>query len=318
MESLRRCANVRSRKHPDVSCTAVATHGDFCSRHSKNPVRFQSRQAASLVRVVTRQDTQAVRRIQTFWRRWSAFRRFQRQGPAANHRPLAQNETELYSLDPLNTIPPMFFFSFADSSKCIWAFDIRSLSHILTQSPQESLNPYTREQITLETMAKLQERIAWLRERRYPVLYATGENLTAAQMWSQKVLETFLTLESLGYRASCRWFEDLNEEDHTDFYRKMYLLWFVHLGLSEAEKEKIVPGYQGRSNKLFKWVPGDPVQGTWSLATWRKNNLNLIQAFLTRGAEKGHRALGALYVVMGLVHVHQEAEEAYPWLVQDS
>jgi hypothetical protein len=316
METLRLCANIRSRKHPDVSCPSVATHGDFCSRHVKNPLRFHTRQAASFSRISTRKDTQAVRRIQSYWRRWSAIFRYKRQGPAANCFDIAQNETELYSLEKIQSIPLVFFFSFADSTKCIWAFDIRSLSHILTQSPQDAINPYTREILSLEILGKLHERIAWLRQRRYPVFYATGENLTASQIWSQKVLEIFLNLESLGYRASCRWFEDLDEENHTIFYRKMYLLWTHYLELTPEEKNLIVPGYLSRNAQLFKWIPGDPVQETWNLQTWRKHNLNLISNFIRRASDKNQRALGALYVIMGFTYVHDEASEAYPWIVE--
>ena len=40
-ETIRVCANIRSRKHPDVQCIYTASHGDFCTRHYKNPTRFQ-------------------------------------------------------------------------------------------------------------------------------------------------------------------------------------------------------------------------------------------------------------------------------------
>lgn len=317
--SLRHCANVKSRKHPDVSCSAVATHGDFCARHHKNPVRFLGRHAASgssSPRPSTRAEHQAARRIQKFWRLRAALRRLFQQGPAAHDKGLAANTTEVYSMEALSKIPPMFFFSFADSKKTIWAFDIRSLSHILTRSSTEALNPYTREPLATQTLAKLQRRIQWLRQRKYPIFYTSGETLTPNQLWDQRVLEAFLRLDALGYRATCSWFEELDEQSHAEFYRNLYVLWNIRLGLSEPEKEAIVPRYSSREHRLFKWLPEEARSAGWKLKTWRKHNLHLIEDLLNRATEKTQQSLGALYVIMGLTCVCEEAAEAYPWIAE--
>ena len=128
---LRKCANVKSKKHQDQVCSYSATHGDFCSRHYKNPQRFVNKQTMISEKILTRSGHTAVRLLQRVWRRWSVKRRFHCQGPAANCFTLASNETEIYSLENLDTIPKSFFFSFADENKIIWAFDIRSLSHLV-------------------------------------------------------------------------------------------------------------------------------------------------------------------------------------------
>ena len=45
-------------------------------------------------------------------------------------------------MEPVSSIPQVFFFSYADAQKNGWAFDIRSLVHLTSQG-QALQNPYT-------------------------------------------------------------------------------------------------------------------------------------------------------------------------------
>jgi hypothetical protein len=315
MESveLRKCANIKSKKHKDQPCSFSATHGDFCSRHFKNPTRFVKKEQAVPEKMLTRYGYQAVLRVQRFWRKWISYQRFRRQGPAANYHEIASNQTEVYSLDSIDSIPRSFFFSFADETKNIWVFDIRSLSHLVTEG-NEIVNPYTRVTINSDTIQKIHKRILWLRDRKFPILYATGENMTQEQIWNQKVLDVFFKMEALGYRASCRWFDEMTLTDHMTFYRRLHRLWMYQLGLSNLEKEAIIPGHNTGLTKLFRHPPDRIEAQNHDLRWWRRANLNLILEFLTRAPQKSQQGLGALYVLMALVQVVPEASEAYPWV----
>jgi hypothetical protein len=215
----------------------------------------------------------------------------------------------------LTSIPKSFFFSFADDKKNIWAFDIRSLSHLVTEG-NDIVNPYTRLPLQSQTLQTIHKRILWLRQRKFPILHATGDDLTQDQIWNQKVLDVFFKMEALGYRASCRWFDEMNMTDHISFYRKLYRLWMYQLGLTAAEKEAILPGYNASTTKLFRLTPDRIEATTHDLRWWRRTNLNLILEFLTRAPQKSNQGLGALYVVMSLVQVIPEAGEAYPWVLE--
>lgn len=310
--SLRKCQNIKSRKHSNASCSSAATHGDFCSRHFKNPVRFQAQKPSVILnRVLTRSEHQAVLSIQRFWKKWAARQRFLRQGPAANCRTISQNSVEVYTLELLETIPTVFLFTYADDSKMIWAFDIRSLSHLLKEG-SEPQNPYTRQTIPPGILEKIHARLLWLRQRKYPILHDTGENLTQEQIWNQKVLDVFFKMDALGYRASCRWFEEMEREDHEVFYTRLYRLWMYQLGLTAQEKEDILPG----CTKIFKQNPERAIVANHDIRWWRRNNLNMILEFITRGTTKSQQGLGALYVLMAIVQAVPEAAEAYPWILE--
>lgn len=311
----RRCANIRSRAHSHVQCNSPATHGDFCGRHHKKPIRFFDHRGNAQRNIYTRSDTLAASKLQQWWRLIGKQKHWLTQGPALYFRELSHNTTEVYSLESIQTIPQVFFFSFADAKKLIWAFDIRSLLQIISQG-QTLQNPYTREIIAAETIIRFRTRIDWLRKRKFALLYGLEETITPEQEWNQRVLDTFMKIEGLGYLLSTSWFQDLNLANQQKFYRALYQLWYWRLGLSAAEKDEICPGHSITSTRLFRQPPEEMNRIHKDVKWWRKFNLGMINNLVTRGTNKSLRALGALYVVMGLVQVNEQAAEAYPWIVE--
>lgn len=312
----RRCANQKSRENPDVQCPYAATYGDYCHRHYKVPRPFGSSGAAAGADKSPRPDATsliaAATCIQRAWRRAAPLLRFRAQGPAANQRDLAMNSTELCSMDPVASIPAVYLFSVADSRKVIWAFDIRSLLHMLSAAPDHALqNPYSREPFTPAATTVLHRRIKWLRDRKYNILYLPTDILTEDQIWNQRVLDTFLKIEALGYYANSEWFHDLGPFQHLVFYAKLLSLWEWRLGLAPAEKEVIVPGH----GSLFRHVPSTALLGH-SKGWWARGNIAIIDAFIGRAADVEHQKLGALYVLMALVQASPAAAAALPWVVE--
>lgn len=286
-------------------------NGDFCARHWKRPQRYTPFMGNTYI---TRQYINNIRKIQTWWRKLHAFLSFARQGPAMHLRAISQNETEIYSLESIQKIPQAFFFSYADSQRCVWSFDIRSLVALMSQG-HTLTNPYTREPISQQTLGRIRNQISYLRSRKYPLVYFTGV-LTDEQIWNQKVLDVFMKLESLGYLCSCEWFTNLNVDEHKNFYRLLFQLWQWRLGLSATEKEEIVPHHTRQSSRIFKSCPDALIATDHDLRWWQKHNLTLINAFVSRSEDKTKQALGSLYVLMAFVQVSEDAAEAYPWILE--
>lgn len=311
----RKCRNVKSRTNPDTQCPFLATQGDYCSRHFKNPRPFNVKiKVPESPRAFTRADHASIKKIQQLWRRRAPFRRFCLQGPAMNAIDLATNSTELYSLEPINMIPPTYFISFSDESKAIWVFDIRTLVHSMgTGFPSQ--NPYNRGEFTGRAKDKIHRRIEWLRSRKYNILHVSTDTLTPAQAWNQAVLDIFLKIESLGYYVSCDWYHALNTMDHINFYKKLYDLWNWRLNITRAQKEIIVPGHMSGPTRIFRFDPSDVIDKgrTW----WEKQNLSLITSFVTRAQDKENKKLGAMYILMALVQVSPNAARALPWIVEN-
>jgi len=303
----RKCRNIKSRANPDTQCPYGTVNGEYCSRHYKNPHPFTPPIKISQ-KTYTRSEHQGAKKIQAFWRVQAPLRHYRVQGPAANSVGLATNDTELYTLEPTTSIPAIYRMSFSDARKNIWLFDLRTLVHSMgTGFP--SHNPYTRDELTEDAKARLHARIAWLRSRKYPILHTSTDVLTEEQLWNQAVLDIFLQIEALGFYVSCDWYHQMTTADHSNFYKKLHDLWEYRLGLTRADKEKIVPG-----PTPFRYDPTEPIikTKTW----WKKKNLQLIKAFISGGHDKEQRKLGAMYSLMALVQVSRAAEEALPWIAE--
>lgn len=309
----RTCLNVKSRANPHIQCPFSATHGDYCSRHYKNPNPFMSKtKSTDIFRAYTRSDHLCVKKIQARWRHVAPIKRYRSQGPAVNALDISTNSTELYTLEPIHTIPKTYFISFADDSKAVWVFDIRTLVHSMATG-FASQNPYNRADFTEKAKDLIHTRIAWLRARKYNILHVNTDVLTTQQAWNQAVLDIFLKMESLGYYVSCEWFHAMNSRDHLLFYKRLFELWNTRLELSRAQKELIVPGHMSGGQRIFRYDPTDLFDKT--RAWWEKKNLALIEAFITRAQDKEHKKLGVMYVLMAFVQVSTAAARALPWIV---
>jgi hypothetical protein len=258
--------------------------------------------------IYTRAQRAAVQILQRFWRVQLPLYRFRHQGPAANDITLATNNTELYSLDPIESVPRHYLITFSDDAKSIWAFDIRTIVQTMGNG-FPSQNPYNRGEFSESAKKKIHQRIAWLRSRLYPVLYINTDVLTPEQCWNHRVLDIFLKIEALGYYASCEWYHRLTLSQHMAFYRTLFQLWEFRLGLTRGEKDVVVPEH----GNLFRFHPDEaPVKtGHW----WEKNTLTLIEAFITRSSEKEQQKMGAMYALMALARTSRQAAEALPWLL---
>ena len=304
---IRKCINIRSQARSDVQCALNATHGDFCHRHWKHPRRYVIPTEARTYNI------KGIRKIQRAWRHYSKFIKLFHQGIGALNRDLSTNTSELYSLEPVKDVPALYYFSFVDGNHLVWAFDIRSLSQMLSMGTLR-LNPYTRDPIGQHHVEKIVRRLSWLRARKYSILYPIGAELTADQLWSQRILEIFMKIESFGYHVSCDWFQKMSIDDHKEFYRTLYELWNQRLNLTAAEQERIVPGFSG-AQKLFKFAPaGAPARR--SLNWWEKQTIGVMETLLHRSPDREQNKMGALYCIMGLVKVCDEAADGFPWLVE--
>ena len=312
---IRRCSNIKSRKAPDVQCSLSATYGEFCSRHWKHPTRFNAYKEPSTPSPHSNKKLAALLRIQAFWRRIAPRIQYRAQGPGVFYRANSKNQTELYSLDTVENIPKLYYFSFVECGSCLWSFDVRTLGHLQSMGELKA-NPYTRTVLSEQILKKIRARLTWLRSRKYSVFHPSGVDLTSEQIWRQKILDVFMKIESFGFYVSCDWFTEMSIEDHRKFYGTLYNVWFYRLGLDHAQREKIVPQYLSEKKKLFRYSPMSfDDHKTHVKHWWEKLNLSLIEAFLSRSADKENNRLGATYCVMGLVAINEKAADVFPWLI---
>ena len=222
-------------------------------------------------------------------------------------RSVSTNTTELQSLESIDSILNLYYFSLTDSQNTLWIFDIRSLAQMISLGTCKQ-NPYTRTTLSPRIIQKVLNRIAWLRSRGYTILYPNDMDLSPDQLWRQKILDACMRLESFGFHVSCEWFSEMTLDKHIEFYKAIYNLWNFRLGLSKGQQEAIVPSsiplftLQGQKKHTHAW--------------WERVNLRLIETIITSSPDKESQRLGATYCMMGFVQVNDEAAQTFPWLYE--
>ena len=304
---MRVCANVKNKKSTNVQCAYPAKKGDFCSRHWKNPIRFQITPPFQS----TRSISNTAKKIQRWWKQLNGFKLAKERTFAFFSRELCHNDTELATLEPLSTVPRDYFFVIRDSG-LFWGYDIRTLL-VQYEDTGRLENIYTTllcEPVVLESFRL---RLDKLRRWKKPLVFHTPTNLSVKQSSNLRVLDACLRLDMLGYRISTQWFSELNISEHRTLYNTLASLWNQDLNLTEEQRRRIVPEHNNPANKLFRWTP-EKINMKYDLDSIRRTNLNIIERLITSASQQSDKTLGAMYTVIGLCRVSSRCRNAYPWL----
>jgi len=292
--------NIRSKKFPTERCTYAAKRGNYCSRHFKNPVKYE-------FTLIPRSTVSAARKIQKFWRARYSRSLAKERGPAFFIRSLCHNDTELASFEPLETIPNAYFFVMKEPKR-LWGFDIRTL---VVQYEEEGKleNPYTKELCRIDVIETFKRHVDKLKKYKMPLHYERITDLTPKQSWNLRVLDMCLRLDMLGYRIATHWFTDLSIDHQKRLYFLLHALWNE---LPVESRNTIVP-FNAELGELFKWTP-QRIQLKTEMDSVRRTNLNVIERMISSALEQSDRTLGAMYSVIALTQVSYRCRNAYPWL----
>lgn len=100
-------------------------------------------------------------KIQTAYKTYIIRKCYELRGDAIHNRTLCVNGSDFYSLEPINEINPLFFFSYKDEKNFIYGFDLCSLISLIKNNTtnnkyMKTKNPYNRENITSSVLEKIQ------------------------------------------------------------------------------------------------------------------------------------------------------------------
>ena len=305
------CVSIKSKKHSTIRCPNPATRGEFCAKHIKSQVRWASNKPP-----LTRRQTSAAITIQKFWICNGRPKARRIHGPSLYSPEMSHNDKDIYSYDPIQTIPFTYHFSYIDGHNNCWTFDLRFLLQLLHYG-KELKNPYSQENLSEATMNRLQLLAQKLRRKGIPVIYTDTNELTPEQIWNQKVLDVFLRLTTLGYGVNIIWFESMTRSQHHTFYTRLWYMWNGQLRLTGQERDRIVPGHNSQRTPLFRSTPNVLAHEAHDIRWWRKTTLSLMNAFLTRGQDRDTQGCGALYILTAMANAYPRAGEGFPWLLDN-
>ena len=294
----RLCWNSKSRKHSDVPCTRTVVNGDYCSFHNKNPRPFVK---AIDLSVLSRRNKARLQRFFVKAALMMGLKQSERQGYASINHTLANNETELASMDQVSSVPIPFRFSFVEA-KNIWLFDIRSLLQERKRLEDKAFhNPYTSVPIDSRTLVRLEQHMEWLVERGYPLTDSSTSDLE--QRYQQKIVELCFLIDSHGYLTNVSWFHLKSLTDVHEFTEALDEIW-VDLPL---DTRRLI--YPGSEAEILC-----PLIRSKQLTSALNQLYTPLLAFVKAAELKENRALAAIYVLTALTYVSSGARKAFPWL----
>jgi len=224
------------------------------------------------------------------------------------------NKEDFLTMDSLNKISPIDFFSFEDDDKHIYGFHIMSIYNLIKNN-DNILNPYTRKELNEDIITNIYKIIKICKIMKIPIdIVIQNENcdLSVKRKIEMRTIEIFQTINSLGNYSEPRWFLNLSKNELYKFTRELFDIWNYRANLTEQVKCNICPPRgiictQFERNSIFM------ENNIFSLQT---KILNILERLITSGIDQDFKVLGAYYVLAAITLVSTEASAIMPWLYQ--
>jgi len=124
-----------------------------------------------------------------------------------------------------------------------------------------------------------------------------------------RIVDLFLAINALNYYSTPDWYFAMDAAAHRRYYAELHSIWALRAGLSEEQKERIVPDHRTR---LFRILSVADL----TAEEIARLNASTMRMFVSSAVDKNDRIVGAMYVVSAMTLVNREAKEAYPWLYE--
>jgi len=241
--------------------------------------------------------------IQMKTRQYLHNRYVKMRGEGFHNHTICKNDNDFFSLDSINDIDPLYFFSYRDTQGSVWFFDIRSIHKLIEHN---QANPYTREplpELAIQNVIKLTKHLG-LKNTNEKIVFNSRKN-----MIKQKTIDIFSVIEQLGYECHFDWFLSLSKRSLKQLYRNLEDIWNYRIPqLTQEMKSRIVPPH----GRIFT----TPVQQIYSLnnkSTLQDTLLNEISKF-NNAESDADKKLGYMYFLIGLGQVCPECNAAHSWM----
>lgn len=257
-------------------------------------------------------------KIQKTFRRHLVLKWFQLKGTREN----CVNETDFYTLEPMDEIPYLYFIKFVDASHNVnYGFNIKSLCTLASKNSKFE-NPYNRENMKVPFGAKmikvvkltnilfpgndlLNESVSLPQEQtREQAFFAYYDGLEQIPL-EQRITDLFIHIDSLGNYSNREWLTGLNQDRLYYLVLKINQLWHR---IPNASRMRICPYISPFSQDIFEPMP---IQVNIEMV------VRMATVLTHSGIDNDNKQLGAMYFLSGLTLVSQNARNQMPWLYEN-
>jgi hypothetical protein len=234
------------------------------------------------------------------------------------------NDTDFYTLEPLNEIPYLYFIKYVDVSHNVnYGFDIKSLCTLATKNKKFE-NPYNRENLKttfgtkmvkvvkltnilfpgndlMMDIANVYESSTTVATESFSTFFQNLDQLTL----DQRITNLFIHIDNLGNYTNSEWLTQLNEDRRYYLVVKINQLWNK---ISNTLRRQICPHISPFSAGFFGQLPA--VINTEMI-------VKMAEVLVYSGIDNEHKQLGAMYFLSGLTLVSANARNQMPWLYEN-
>jgi hypothetical protein len=265
-------------------------------------------------------------------------------GEAFKNKKLCVNESDFYTLDPLEDIPYDEFYSYKDSNNFVYGFNITSLITLFKQKGK-IINPYNREKVefkvmndifTLYKLTKILFPHIFNEKTDEPTIPITNnqthqnrvvtnnnqlhENIDLHNRMQAirekpiniRIQELFMEIDLLGNYTDSNWFINLEKREYIQYYRYLYDIWHYRGQMSHETKRRICRLHDPFINTSLSSLN----LPTTTTEDCRAVCLYIMENMVYTGIDVEYQKLGALHVLSVLTIVSMDARRNMMWLYE--
>jgi hypothetical protein len=219
------------------------------------------------------------------------------------------NDTDFYTMDPLDEIPFAEYIEYSDNTGVRYGFNVRSLYYLLSKMKKFD-NPYTREDMK-PTLGERFIRLIRLTNVVFPenTIIAPEDKvvevITNQELERRRLNGLFINIDAMGHYTSADWLIQLSNPELIMFLTR---LWYIWVKQTAALRHLICPGIN----------PFHAAETVNMRDQTREENCAMIvrigELLIGSAAEEEHRNIGSMYFMTALTVVSRPARNQMPWL----
>ena len=235
-------------------------------------------------------------------------------GPAIRNRKICINESDFLTMEEVEKIPILQFFSFKDNDNFIYGFDILSFYNLLNNNNQNK-NPYNRNEFSNETISNFEKliRISNLFNININIELEDINNEISSQKSTElRIIGLFQDINELGNYSDASWFMNLTRIQLIKFIKELLEIWNYRSQITEQTKRAICHPH----GNPFRHFNLTQMYSEHNVEIIRKEILYVLENMVKKGIDNDNKTLGAYYVLGALTLVSYQAADSLPWLYQ--
>lgn len=261
--------------------------------------------------------------IQKNIRRFLVQRFFENKSPNRTWLPtkrkeMCKNDSDFYTLEPLEEIPLSQYICYVDENNCYWGFDMLSLynyykhQYKITKQINKLNNPYTGLLFSETFIVSFKNHIKNSKHRGFDIKLDIEKQ--SVDDVNDLLINVLNIIEQHGYLMRNEWITNMTKEQLFKFIFELKDIWVYRAQLTINMQRQICHP----SGNPFEHIGNIHHMLDDDYAIIYKKSLTLILNMISKGLHYSDCGTGILFVLSALTLASHEVALAYPWILSQA